>query len=499
MAFATNSSAFGIKPNNTPATGSSLFGQPNTTGNSIFGTSQPQANTPTTTNSLFGGGNAFGQQNQQQQPAGSSIFGQAQQQPAAGGSIFGQSAQKPAVGSSIFGQSTQQQPAASTGASLFGQTSTQPSTGSSLFGQPAQQPAAGGAFGQANQQPAVGTGGSLFGQSTQQPATSSSIFGQSNQQPPTGTSMFGQPAQGTQSTGSTSLFGLTPQQQQQGASTFGGGTGNSLFGNNNMSSFNTGGFGGAGGSTLFAQKPGQQQSYYGAPTVQQPTGPPPFTKTTKFNDLSNEFKKTFEEIDSYIQGRIQIGKDLQQKKLGEEATTSQELIRAVQRDLNQTSSTIRNDLHVVRDLKLKADQAVHDTIISIRIVDGFKNPQNGAYLKDHSSFPLEFFTRVTNQIRERLVWYRATIEQIERKLSSMANQTHITPHGITTTLQAQHATFVSLASKTATLDAELQKIKTLYTQLWRARTGSVRDPFDTVGVNESGAKPDLGLSGLSVQ
>jgi len=172
----------------------------------------------------------------------------------------------------------------------------------------------------------------------------------------------------------------------------------------------------------------------------------------------------------------------------------------VHKDLSHTGTTIRNDLHFTRDLKAKADQAVHDTIISTRIVDGFKNPQlNGAYLKDHASFPLEFFMRVTTQIRERLVWYRATIEQIERKLSSMANQTHVTPQSITTTVQAQHATFLALASRTAALDAELQNIKALYIQLWRTRTGSVRDPFDSVGMDDSEGKPDLGLSGLSVR
>jgi hypothetical protein len=49
--------------------------------------------------------------------------------------------------------------------------------------------------------------------------------------------------------------------------------------------------------------------------------------------------------------------------------------------------------------------------------------------------------------------------------------------GISGTLQAQNATFLALASKTAALEAELQKIKVLYTQLWRAKTESVRDPF----------------------
>ncbi len=55
-----------------------------------------------------------------------------------------------------------------------------------------------------------------------------------------------------------------------------------------------------------------------------------------------------------------------------------------------TSSITHSDLLYARDLKAKADQAVQDTIIATRIIDGFKNPQQqGAYLKNHATFPLE--------------------------------------------------------------------------------------------------------------
>lgn len=52
--------------------------------------------------------------------------------------------------------------------------------------------------------------------------------------------------------------------------------------------------------------------------------------------------------------------------------------------------------------------------------------------------------------------------------------------GIAATLQAQNGTFLALASQTAALETELQKIKLVYTQLWRTKTGSARDPFDEV-------------------
>ena len=72
-------------------------------------------------------------------------------------------------------------------------------------------------------------------------------------------------------------------------------------------------------------------------------GQPLFTKSTKFNDLPDNVKKTFEDIEyvryrcllvtlifgfrAHIQGRVQISKDLKQRKVGEEATKGQDLIR----------------------------------------------------------------------------------------------------------------------------------------------------------------------------
>ncbi|KAL0065246.1 Nucleoporin nup49/NSP49 (Nuclear pore protein nup49/NSP49) [Marasmius tenuissimus] len=547
--FANSSSAFGIKPAGT--TGTSIFGQPQqqpqqTTGTSLFGgnNAQTQAqpstatqsmfgNNSTTpaTGSLFGGGGtgAFGQQNQQK-PAGTGLFGQQST-----GGLFGQISTATAAewrdgdGDRINQQQQQQQQqpqqGAGTGTGLFGQSNT----GGSLFGQNNQQQ---------QQQQQGGTGTGLFGQSNAG-GTGTGLFGQNNQQQQgTGNSLFGQSNTGGTGTG---LFGQNNQQQQQGATGGGlfgqsttGGTG--LFGQNNQSTAGGGLFGqnnqqSTAGTGLFGQNAGtgmfgqsqqqqpqqqQQSSLFGGGNTQQngsslwgkPAGQqqpqignqqaPPFTKTTKFNDLPDEMKRFFEQIDTHIQGRVQISKELHQRKLGEEATKGQELVRSVHRDLAQTSTTIRNDLQFTRDLKAKADQAVQDTIVACRIVDGFKNTQaNGGYLKDHASFPLEFFTRITRQTKERLAWYKSTIEQIERKLSSMASQPTITPQRVVSALQAQHATFLSLAGRTATLDADLQKIKAIYTQLWRARTGSVRDPFDGgADIDEQGLGPGVSVNGI---
>ncbi|KAF8838064.1 hypothetical protein BDN67DRAFT_1070997 [Paxillus ammoniavirescens] len=419
--------------------------------------------------------------------AAPSLFGQSK--PA--GSLFG-STQPASSGTSAFGQPQPQQQSA-TSESLFGQpaggTQQQQKPTVSLFGQPA------GAT-QQQQQPTT----SLFGQpagGTQQPTTS--FFGQpagSNQQQPT-TSLFGQPAGATQQ----------QQQQQPATSLFGqpaNGTQQQQFFGTQPQPTTT-----MAGSSLFGP---QRQSSIMSISPSQPSGPVLFSKATKFNDLPDEIKKKFENLDSHIQGRVQISNDLKQRKLGQEATKGQELIRDVHKELLGVAATIQADVLFTKDLKTKTDQAVQDTIVATRIIDGFRNPQqNGVYLKNYASFPLEFFTRVTQQMQERLHWYKNTIEvfgsvvyccspfsdssskQIERKLSSAAIQAQSTPQVISSTLQTQHAIFISLAAKTAAVDAELQKVKALYTQLWRAKTGSMRDPFNDL---DRGSEGDFGMDSL---
>ena len=54
-------------------------------------------------------------------------------------------------------------------------------------------------------------------------------------------------------------------------------------------------------------------------------------------------------------------------------------------------TTLHSDYRLTKDLKVKVDQSVQDTIVAIRIIDGFRNPQqNGAHLKNHATFPLEY-------------------------------------------------------------------------------------------------------------
>ncbi|TEB25137.1 hypothetical protein FA13DRAFT_1738549 [Coprinellus micaceus] len=445
-------------------------------------------------------------------------FGAAKPATTTGGNIFGgtpnptgATAANP-FGSSLFGQPAQQQQqqqqsaAPNTGGGLFGSTNTANTGGTGLFGAPTTNTnmgGGGGLFGSTtntNAAGGAGTGGGLFGQNANtNTAGTTGLFGQQQQQPQQQTGLFGSTANANTGGG---LFGSNPNNAATANTTGGGGlfgstntnTGGGLFGS--TANTNTAGMGGGlfatqpagafgstnnafGGSTLFGKAPSQantqqvgQQSHLNATTQ---SGNVPFTKSTKFNDLPENFRKVLESIDSHIQGRTQISKELKQRTLGEEPSRGQVRIRDLHKELVDITNTIRNDAHLTQDLKDKVDQA---------------NPQSGnTYLKDHASFPLEYFTRVTEQMSQRLAWYKSTIEQIERKLSSSSSQAQ-TPQAVVTTLQTQHATFLALANRTAALDAEVQKIKAIYTQLWRQKTGSVRDPFDG---NGKVAGPETGM------
>ena len=59
-------------------------------------------------------------------------------------------------------------------------------------------------------------------------------------------------------------------------------------------------------------------------------------------------------------------------------------------DLSATTNTLVSDDLFAKDLRNKIDQAVQDVIIASRIIDGFKDAQQNAHLKNHAQFPLEW-------------------------------------------------------------------------------------------------------------
>ncbi|CAE6435023.1 unnamed protein product [Rhizoctonia solani] len=357
-------------------------------------------------------------------------------------------------------------------------------------------------FGNNAAKPATSTGfgGPLFGSNTQTtPAATGGLFGASNttgqQTAPAPTGLFG--AQST--AGNTTNGGLFGAQQPAANTT---GTTGGLFGAQPAN--NTGAQGGLFGAPpvannttggLFGAQPGANtggnagSSFgFGAPpTTTAPTQPAaqasgPLTRTTKFNDLPDAQKRVFEEIESFIQGRVQISVELKAQKLGEEIQKEQAALDELNKCLSSAASALSSDRLAVDDQRTKTDQNLQDALIATRIIDGFTKPQQmGSYLTSYANFPLEYFTRQVEEMKDRVQRYKSTIEQIERKLAqaleSHSAQPAPSPQAIANALRAQHASLTALAARTAEIDAAVQKHKAVYTTRWRAQTGSARDPF----------------------
>ncbi|CAE6446795.1 hypothetical protein ACGC1H_002916 [Rhizoctonia solani] len=361
----------------------------------------------------------------------------------------------------------------------FGANATKPATstgfGGSLFGSNNTQttpaaPATGGLFGASNttsQSTAPASTGGLFGaQSAGGTATNGGLFGAQ------------QPAANTNTTGG--LFGAQPAANTTGAT---GG----LFGAQPTANNTTGGLFGAQPSANTTGTTGSSFGF-GAPStttvpaqsVAQTSGP--LTRTTKFNDLPDAQKRVFEEIESFIQGRVQISVELKAQKLGEEIQKEQAALDELNKCLSSAASALSSDRLAVDDQRTKTDQNLQDALIATRIIDGFTKPQQmGSYLTSYANFPLEYFTRQVEEMKDRVQRYKSTIEQIERKLAqaleSHSAQPAPSPQAIANALRAQHASLTALAARTAEIDATVQKHKAVYTTRWRAQTGSARDPF----------------------
>jgi len=214
-----------------------------------------------------------------------------------------------------------------------------------------------------------------------------------------------------------------------------------------------------------------------APNLQAPDGIPSLaiTNSTKFNDLPPILQDLLNDVENLVQSGSNIAKDLNAREFGQEIVNNAATGRQIFHDLSATTNTLVSDYLFAKDLRNKIDQAVQDVIIASRIIDGFKDAQQNLHLKNHAQFPLEFFSRITEQMAERIQRYRVIMEQVERKLES-SFQTQQPPQAIAAALQSQNASFMALSVQVAEVHSELEALKAKF----KARLGGTRDPFARV-------------------
>ncbi|KAK4053400.1 Nucleoporin nup49/NSP49 (Nuclear pore protein nup49/NSP49) [Microbotryomycetes sp. JL201] len=327
-----------------------------------------------------------------------------------------------------FGAPSTSQPAQST-SSLFGApTSTAPSTTPSLFGtQPLAQPGA--------------SSSGLFGASSASKPTFS--FGaapaQQNAAPSSTTSLFGASAQTPAGQSGTSLFSVPQQQQPSGTQT--------------------------------ASLPLQSSSSL-------------LTASSKFNDLSDAARLAVEGIDNAVRAQMQMADDLRPLALGE--SIQRITINAEQTSVEATAivSLLSQDLKATADLRTRLDNDLEVLSNVNTIIEACKNPQaKGQAATSLAGYPNKYFSSKAFEFREKLERYGSALDIVQHQISS-AGRGEKSPLALVSTLRAQHASFMALASAVAALDLQLKQVKDEYRTIWRAKTSSVQDPFRQVDRSE---------------
>ncbi|BGO98135.1 hypothetical protein RTBOTA2_001843 [Rhodotorula toruloides] len=408
------------------------------------------------------------------------------------GSTPAASTAQPAPGTaalSLFGSSTA--PATSTaGGGLFGAKPA--GTTTSLFGAPATStpgapPAGGGLFGGASAAPAAAAkpafsfGAPAASTSTTAPPTSApSLFGSTTATAPaagTGGGLFGSTTAGAGTTGG--LFGAKP------AGTPAPGLGGGLFGSTAGASTTAPSFGAS--STLTA--PGAAAPAAGS-----------ITKNTKFNDLPDAARNAVEEIDKFIRQQCQLADELKAKDLGSEVAQTQRMFEQYSAEASTVTSLLQTDARLLTTLRAELEQSLVDLTKTTTLIEGFKAPQSqkAEDAKAVATFPYEYFRRKTDEMRERIGRYKATMDQVASLLSSPSHA--LSPSAIPPTLKAQHASLVSLASAVSALDLELKGLKDDYRVIWREKTGRMVDPFRLGGgAGTGGSGLEKGVGGMSLR
>ncbi|KAI5479124.1 hypothetical protein MNV49_004123 [Pseudohyphozyma bogoriensis] len=231
-----------------------------------------------------------------------------------------------------------------------------------------------------------------------------------------------------------------------------------------------------------------------------PGQPAAITKRTKLEELPAAAKSLIEQIDAGIRAQVGMCEELKGRDLGAGITATGDKYLAVLSESTTTTTLLTTDSRTVADLKQSLEVDLEDVNKFVKIVEGYKNPNKdgaGAAAKSVAGFPFEYFERKLKEFKEKLARYRGVMDQIQQLLESSHSAS--SPAAILPTLRAQHASFMSLASLIATLTSELERVKDDYRLIWRAKTGSVVDPFRLAGSGSNGVDGvTRGVGGLGV-
>jgi len=429
----------------------SLPGASGTTGLGLFGQQNQQSTAPKPTLSILG---ASSNQNASQfttQPSSTGLLGAAStgqfQRPTLAG--------MPALGSTTTQNSNPPSAPTQPGTNPFSAWQFPKPAASMATGQQPTNSLFGGQLATAPAQQTISFAGQP--QPFQQ---SNSLFGA-----PATTSAFGQPA----ASGSLSLFGQPQQQQQQQPSLFGQPSG--AFG------ASTGGTLGLSQLTQSMRAPPQQPGTVAPPPLQAQT----VTKGARYDDLSEADKNMVKEIDEHIRTCMGVAKELTASSVGEDINSLSQGIKNVQNDATIVKDNYQVAEVMTRHVQTQMDGEMKDATAAVSIIDKFRaNPKQPGHAPWQLEYPVKYFARTEAQMRERLRSSKNTMQQIESVLRDSYRHEQRSAKEISNATANQTEALLGLAGQTADLDAKVQQLKGDYTRLYRAKTGSSRDPFADV-------------------
>lgn len=203
------------------------------------------------------------------------------------------------------------------------------------------------------------------------------------------------------------------------------------------------------------------------------------------------------------------------------------------------SSLLQTDSRLLSALRAELEQSLTDLTKTTLLIEGFKAPQSpkAHEAKQVATFPYEFFRRKTDEMKDRVGRYKATMDvrsialclharlalallvvallplalaltpslpppssrsqQISALLSSPSHA--LSPSSIIPTLKAQHASLVSLASAVSALDLDLKQLKDAYRTIYRDKTGRLADPFRVNGSGAGLGGVERGVGGMAIR
>ncbi|KAJ3343042.1 Nucleoporin p58/p45 [Gonapodya sp. JEL0774] len=163
-------------------------------------------------------------------------------------------------------------------------------------------------------------------------------------------------------------------------------------------------------------------------------------------------------------------------KVGSELDTLAQERKELAKKLSSLKTFLESDLGAIETIKDRNAREYRSAEQAGRFVDRLQGDPTragvGAGLTV-GDFTMEFFAELVKSFEERIRYYRQSVEDLEKNVSSMTRTSQLDPRlwiqvTLQDTIRAQYESFLYLASRVAGVHDEIRRAAEQY-KLWRAR------------------------------